>query len=389
MPRTLYGRYWDIHLTATDGTYDFARHIKTLATFQGTEKSRGLGNQLAVQRIFVRRERRKFSLTKVLTSLPVSNLPRDEGYVATAATLGSVKRSEVNPDVQQAVTWINDPRFRSKIRLNVHGSPGGKLEMGPDSDPDSSIDAKLVAFWLKANGLTPGGGLKTINVAACYSSLDENLIPNSLSNGKDTTSAIRQIASGLAESSVNRPAIHGIEVTGGNEPSTGNGFARDFFVPTGGGFAAPEKIPDGEMLKGKFRYDAFFFRLAIPPTWTIELNPAQVNKSILIAPANAQATPDPKNTNQGPNSGWTVAGAQFGRKSNWLVYPQSTPHPSQPQDVRVVVIPAPGWLPEMTPEFGRAFRSLRFIHAPGSSVPEPGQALLRTAQSTAKEKVTS
>lgn len=397
MPRTLYGRYWDLHLTNKDRLYDFAKHVKTLADSQGVERSGGLGNQLAQQGIFVRRGR-FFRRNDTLEFLAVRDLPPARGYVASGATILSVKSAQVTDEVRALVRWINDSNFRSKIRINVHGSPGGELSMDPREenappDPDNRMPAEAVVVWLRANGLTPGGGLKTINVSACYSALDAALFPNSRSGPRDTTSAIRRIATALAASGLAAP-IRGVEVTGGNEAATGNGFARDFFAPTGGGFGKIEPVPDGKMQKGAFQYDAFFNRVEIPVTWELRFDLRNIDNSFLIAPQGATATRGPVNRDGGPNSGWIVrdqtgAEVKIEKLSNWLVFPESVLDPSQPQNVRIAVLPAPGWLPELSPIFGRALRTFRFIRAPGKSQPLPDGALLRSAQSVAKERVFS
>jgi hypothetical protein len=386
MPRTRYGRYWDLHLTAADGGYDFARHIRTMAAFQGRERSFGLGNQLPKQKIYIEGD----EFDDILTSLPVTGLPSAEGYVATAVTVKSINRNELNTDAREVIRWINDANFRSKIRVNVHGSRGGTLSMGPEQgeegfDPENEMPASKLVVWLKANGLK-SGGLKTIAVCACYAGLDDNLIPNSLSNGKDKTSAIAQIAAALGSSKgIGEVAIPGVEVTGVNESVTGNGFSRSLVVPTGGSWTPIRPVLAGSIQKGTVTHQAFTFQLEAGPDWAVRPR-TPFNRSFVSAPAGAVPERLPGNKDDGPNSGWKIAGVTIPRKSNWLVFVE--PDPAQPQTTRVNVRLAPGWRPDLLRPVAGALITSRYIRRPGGKF-KPGKAVIRIAQSTGKERVFS
>jgi hypothetical protein len=390
MPTTRYRRYWDLHLTAADGTYDFVDDIKFLAALQGVEGSGGVGNQLADQRIFVRRK--FFILGEKVVSLPIAGaagLPPREGYVATAATVKSIARRETNPDAQLVINWINDPNFPSKIRVNVHGGQGGSLSMGPTSgtggDPENGVTAKELVVWLKHNGLR-AGGLRTINLSACFSSLDEDLIPNSLNTRGDRNSAIRQVADELAATSITSPfQIRGIEVTGTNESV--NGVRRTLVVPTGPGWSKIQKVHAGFTERRGVQYETFTFQMEVTAPWTLKLR-SPLGRSVAIAPAGAAMTPGADQKGEGPNSGWEVAGVKIPRKSNWLVFPDAVPDPNQPDDKRVAVQLAPGWIPDLFREVAGALRTSAFLITPGSSV-ESSKARQRIAQSTGKERVFS
>jgi hypothetical protein len=348
------------------------------------ERSAGLGNSLAAQKIFIRRRRDLLKETRTLVPLPVDNLPPADGYVATVATVASVKRFEVNSTALRVIAWLNDPGFRSKLRINVHGGQGGDLEMGdPADDPDNEMKAERVVLWLRANGLATRGGLATICISACYSALDETLTPNSQAGAADTTSAIQRIARELGAG--NQP-IHGIEVTGSNEVIDTSGLGRKLKTPIGPGWGVLTETPTGKLVRGATTYDAFQFRLDVQPPWEVHLQEPNVNQSFALAPAGVTATRLPENHDGFSNSGWLVGDVKVPRKSNWQVLTHEAPTPTDPNATRIAVRMAPGWHPE-TPTSNSLVTS-KFIRLSDSSfAPETGS--IRFAKSGGKERVFS
>jgi hypothetical protein len=172
-----YERFWDLHVTANNGYYDFANKVQTQVDYQ-------LGQQADVTGTF-RNLVSPATTAAVVEAMPMNaqNLPRT-GVVASMAKIKALDKADGNgasgkPDARALVQWVSNPAYKGKIRLNAHGLEG-KIVMaqGPGGTVDQ-IHAFKFALWLVDNGLdslqgndsrvsaTPTG-LLTIALAICF-----------------------------------------------------------------------------------------------------------------------------------------------------------------------------------------------------------------------------
>jgi|GEM_PF-5460870 len=146
-----YSRFWEIHLTADDGWYDFVANIGSQGRYQ-TQKIRGgqLLNLISPE---------DAPAPTWLTAKPTPMALPQTGYIASAVKIGEVDGAVRSEDVRRIIEWVNDPEHIGKIRVNSHGMPGGRLQMNkaPFSGDATQTMAARLAFWLAANGLSQHG----------------------------------------------------------------------------------------------------------------------------------------------------------------------------------------------------------------------------------------
>src|SRR5579864_6205715 len=117
-----YDRFWDIHLTASNGWYDFAKTIRESALYHLSRQ------RIEGEVVILTSELRGAG---IVHSFPVDNdrLPAKNGVVASCISIDNVMAHKIDDGTKHLVSWINDKNYKGKIRLNSHGDAGGHICM--------------------------------------------------------------------------------------------------------------------------------------------------------------------------------------------------------------------------------------------------------------------
>jgi len=148
-----YDRFWELHITGTNGYYDFAPSIRDQANHQLEAHD----DKLVAKRLLVtpKDHRGPGIISRVANG--VKGLP-PQGYVATCLSVIDMATPTNTPDDRALVAWINDPAHVGKLRINAHGNGMGQFGMADGAGADFKVfyrDADAVVAWLAANGLAP------------------------------------------------------------------------------------------------------------------------------------------------------------------------------------------------------------------------------------------
>ena len=224
-----YDRFWDIHVTGSNGWYDFAGAIPDMADYTVNRMGGYLNAPGSVRLI----ANPLPNVRGVLAAAPLAGPLPDQGYVASMVSITDIQNQAVAPTVQAILNWVGNAYHSGKIRINCHGdTDGGLLFMHTDaarSNPDVCFFGSI-ADWLAANGLPKVAfrsmwrklgknfGLATISLAVCHSSKARG---SQVGLYPDIMSGVDQVVARLQE--------HGyssISVSGHDEPfSAGLGAA--------------------------------------------------------------------------------------------------------------------------------------------------------------------
>lgn len=227
-----YDRYWDIHISANNGWYDWAPYIRANAAYQSGKVRPG--------------SQPLFLTTSSPVPGPIADVPippaglPDTGVVASVIKVQLLDSRNPVPALKAAeltalVRWIDDRSHVGKLRLNAHGDPGGagvifmgdRLQGTAGRQQDAALVGGFVELlrahglqtssrlnlstyhsWFGKGGTVGRGGLCTINLAICHSSRSGVL------GGNATISGVEQIARSLKND-----RVYGIEVTGSDVSS--------------------------------------------------------------------------------------------------------------------------------------------------------------------------
>jgi hypothetical protein len=143
-----YDRFWDVHITADNGWYDFAPTIELSRSYQCRKGVRKWESLMLVSPE-APKEASILQSKRTPDTLPVT------GYIASAVKIGNLRYTEESENVRRLVQWVNDPGYVGKARFSAHGKSGGRIMMneGESSKYESSIKAAAIAAWLIDNGL--------------------------------------------------------------------------------------------------------------------------------------------------------------------------------------------------------------------------------------------
>lgn len=294
-----YDRFWDLHISAQSGWYDFATLIET----QGVQQWVAHREQLpdALNLITPR-----FAMGPTfIYPVPLGSTPLPHtGWVASMVRIDQILNRQRDKDFQALVAWVDSPVHVGKLRVNVHGNLDGTFTMGDRRHVygDQLID------WLAANQLkevqwTSSGkkrssGLVTLALFACYSA---RYGAESVAGGANGTSGSLVPGSAMARvvSGLRRHKLHGIEVTGSNEAQVAGGHfwvqgARSRVV------GPPPLSTDGSWTRG---FDGR--SVQVGRGWTVSPSPSGYGGTVTI-PARYTVHPGPTNPHRKPPQGWLL-----------------------------------------------------------------------------------
>lgn len=218
-----YDRFWDLHVLARDGHYDFASQIREQAEHQAAKQTADSLKRFLLSPVD---SKHKCIITPDELAA-VDDLP--DGYVASAISISDLETGAVSVTAQNLVRWINDPGRTGKLRVNAHGDGEGAIWMSEQTGVTSSVAADLLITWLTRNGLSPvannarvksvagnknSKGLVTIALAAC---MGARYMTTGATLGSASSTAAPSSAVALMVSALRQAGITGVEVTGSNE----------------------------------------------------------------------------------------------------------------------------------------------------------------------------
>ncbi|WP_309887415.1 hypothetical protein [Archangium sp.] len=175
-----YERFWDLHVIASDGTYDFANQVQEQVDYQ----HRRHGQQLRQSLNLVNVTSASTVDPRAPNRAPSFGLPREGGVVASAVKASDLNALRATATDKALIKWISDIEFVGKLRINAHGDGRGHIYMPPDEVP---VNAEKLVSWLQANGLDKPiwisddeqvqGGLATVSMAVCMGAMYETEAP--------------------------------------------------------------------------------------------------------------------------------------------------------------------------------------------------------------------
>lgn len=313
-----YDRYLELHITGTNGFYDFAPSIRDQRTYQSNTH----GARLPTTRTLVAPD--DLRMPGPIHALPLPPDLPDAGYVASMVTVTDLAARTIHPTTQALAAWVNDPAHIGKLRVNAHGDGVGQIGMADGTGalfPVTWVNASEIVAWLAANGLaaipTARGdslagsknqrGLITVNLAVCMGGRS-GVTPatmNFLQTNSNPApgSAVDQIARACAAR-----GMTGIEVTGSNEITMdgASGVAGQWGRTFGlGGRQVPELVRrGGRPVVWDIRRPAVGrVEVVVPDGWTVE--PAWFGRpgGTLSPPAGFTAWAASGAT---PSAGWVI-----------------------------------------------------------------------------------
>lgn len=178
-----YSRYWEIHLTADNGYYDFCHQIDPAAEYVAMRQNPAG----SYSRLIAADSGSNYIGNSIFCEF-AEKFP-DTGVVASAVDLDSLGRGVTTGCWKNLVKWVSDQRHKGKIRFNCHGDAEGNFSMPRELGPADKVvwyktPARDLVRWLNNNGLDPERsgvinrqgvfdgdtptGLLTINLAICH-----------------------------------------------------------------------------------------------------------------------------------------------------------------------------------------------------------------------------
>jgi hypothetical protein len=331
-----YDRFWDLHLTHSNGHYDFADNIYEQVDHQSRKPNLSDGKVLigGIQ-----------PGASKIQALPLQGGLPSKGMVASMVSLEDIRQCRVTPEAQELVKWINESGQRGKLRINSHGDGMGRLGMKDGQGGWQWVDASAVVSWLRANGLDDGGkkgnerqeGLSTINVAACMAAR-AGTKPATYNARRDQSSAAEGSAVDAIVKQLQAQKVHGVQVTGSNEITVSGGGQMSRTLGTGIDVAPTSWLVDATRNKTTGK-DEYF--IDIPKGWQVK--EAFRRGWEVHIPKAYDIQPDALNTQQEPSAGWSLKldrtrpgaqglDAQVEVPAGWILDPQ-----------RRVIKPPLGW----------------------------------------------
>jgi hypothetical protein len=289
-----YDRFWELHITGTNGYYDFAPSINDQRTYQTAQHAA----QLPASCMLVTPT--NLVAPGIITGLPSppQGLP-NQGYVASALTIQDMATPVVSHQFQELVAWINDAGHLGKMRVNAHGDGMGQIGMsdGVAPLPVHYRDAASLVAWMVANGLAPAGGptvrslagskqsrgLVTLNLAVCMGGRYD-VTPASLNLWQTNSSPALNSAADRIARAFGQNRLSGIEITASNEITMdgASGVAGQWGRTFGlGANQTPSMRPSvGLSRPFDIQRNPQGVRIMVPDGWTVTANFIGVGGSI-------------------------------------------------------------------------------------------------------------
>ena len=332
-----YDRFWDLHILARDGHYDFASQIREQAEHQASRLS-----AVALKRFLLSPTDSRHECIITPDELAaVDDLP--DGYVASATCISELETAALGTTAQSLVKWVNDPRHTGKLRINAHGDGEGGIWMSEQTGVPSSVPADLLIRWLVRNGLSSvpqdaqvasvagkknSTGLITIALAAC---MGARHMTTGATLGAASSTAAPSSAVALMVSALRASGIRGVEVTGSNEivMSVDGRLYRDTQPAPQTRGAADKAWDEGQQAGSHL--------------WTIEIPAGWDVKSFLFSrggviniPRDYAINGVPHNRGRHPSGGWILThngdGSTVDVSEGWIV-----------DDAKRTISPPLGW----------------------------------------------
>jgi hypothetical protein len=300
-----YDRFWELHVVAPNGWYDFASGIAGQHNHQCEQHAAKLeGSMMLVTPLDAKG-------AAAVTPLALGGrTPPASGYVASAASAADIAAAAVAADVQALVRWVNDAGHAGKLRINAHGDGMGRLGMAHGDAHDAAMTwmtGDAVAAWLAANGLTAAAsewvsstagkkkrnGLVTITMAVCMGARHGAAAAQMNFGGANSSAAPNSVVARVV-GELRRRKLTGIEVTGSNELTIIHSQSGKFYrsvgmPPLGGGW---DTSPDRMSIK-------------VPAGWTVKPNWTRPGGEIEV-PKRYAYRPLPENTQRSSFNGWEL-----------------------------------------------------------------------------------
>lgn len=178
-------RFWDLHVIASDGSYDFVDQIEAQIQYQHREHDvfRDVVNLVNVNG-------QSHTIDGGQPNV-VHALPPEGGVVSSAVTVDALNGVTACAPHTALCRWISDLEYVGKLRINAHGDGRGNVFMPPD---EGRVNAQNIVRWLQANGLGKPiwdpdaqevvGGLGIVCLAVCMGAMYETEAPEwSLTEG--------------------------------------------------------------------------------------------------------------------------------------------------------------------------------------------------------------
>jgi hypothetical protein len=317
-----YDRFWELHVIALNGWYDFANGITGQHNHQIEQHTAKLqGSMLLLTPL---------GAAGAATVTPVAlggRNPPQSGYVASAVSAADVVAATVSADVQALVAWINDAGNIGKLRINAHGDGMGRLGMAHSAAHDAPMtwmNGDAVVVWLVANGLSAAAsewvaslagkkkrnGLVTVTMGARHGGAAAQMNFSGTSSSAAPNSVVARVVGELR-----RRKLPGIEVTGSNELTIIHSQSGKFYRSVG--------MPP---LGGGWDTSADRMSIKVPLGWTVKPNWIRPGGEIEI-PKRYAYRPLPENTQRSSFNGWELYVAGDARDivtiyTGWSVDPQ-------------------------------------------------------------------
>lgn len=300
-----YDRFWELHVIAPNGWYDFANGIAGQHNHQLEQHAaKLLGSMMLVTPLDAK---------GADTVTPVAlggRHPPQSGYVASAVSATEIIAATVSADVQALVSWVNDPGHVGKLRINAHGDGMGRLGMADSAAHDAAMtwmNGDAVAAWLAANGLTAAAsewvsslagkkkrnGLVTITMAVCMGARHGAAASQMNLSGTSSSPAPNSVVARVV-GELRRRKLTGIEVTGSNELTIIHSQSGKFYRSVG--------MPP---LGGGWDTSADRMSIKVPIGWTVKPNWIRPGGEIEI-PKRYAYRPLPENTQRSSFNGWEL-----------------------------------------------------------------------------------
>jgi hypothetical protein len=328
-----YDRYWELHLTGTNGFYDFAPSIRDQQRYQMNTH----GATLPSKRLLV--NPKDHNAPGIIHSKPIGikGLP-DQGYVASCLAVSDMASAVQDTDTQAIVAWINDPGHIGKMRVNAHGNGMGQIGMADGPPPNFQVfyrNATEIVAWMVANGLAPvdsprvkslagdknSRGLITFNLAVCMGAR-YGTDPATLNFWKTNSSPAPGSAARLISQALGRAGLKGVEVTASNEitmdgaSGVAGQWGRTFGL--GGGQAPFTLKANQDIVAWNIVKTGQTVQIDVPDGWTVSPNTFSPGGTISPPAGFNQWTA----VGATPSAGWkirNVGGDQIEIPAGWLV----------------------------------------------------------------------
>jgi hypothetical protein len=334
-----YDRFWDLHVTAPNGWYDFAGSIGEQERYQKAKHSGHLPESMNL----VWPSTPPAATNIASCSLMIGQRLPTKGYVCSAVTTSELQACKTNEDFATLARWIGDGAHEGKLRINCHGDGMGHIGMADGAASTATmswIDPAAVGEWLFQNGLGAGGtggtkraaGLMTVSVAVCmaarYGTTPATLNATATSSEAAPNSAVARVVQGLRQR-----GIFGVEVTGSNEITMMAGrdqyaYVDDFGkTQTGQGGQlhrvlgmGAQQLPQGGGWIDFNSSRETGINVPIPTGWKVA--PYLRGTYALTIPLTfMRIDPIPKNGSRNPSGGWEIksASATVSVPEGWIV----------------------------------------------------------------------